>query len=220
MMYRLILFFLVVHNVALSQIGTKPQYPKPNAILVMLNESTNKIEALQKRGYSNEQIKEVKEGDKQINTSLVKDFKNNFDFCPVYFFYNKDYDAVKNKEWDKVKFYDTDFNIYALNDAKNKLGQYYIAEVGYPPIVNIAIIDKDNPPIRETDGFDGPEGSASRRDYCLLLNDDQFKILEGKLGLTNISLRRVGNIFKPSTLTFRFIGADFFNRKLQKYYKD
>jgi len=218
-MYKLILFFLVLHTVTFAQISTKLQHPKPNVILVLLNESTNKIEALQKRGLG-DKIAEVKTADKQINTSIVNDFKHYFDFCLVYFFYNKDYDAVKRKEWDKVTFYDTEHTSSPKKISLNTLGLYYIAEVGFPPIVNVALIDEKNPPLKESDGFDGSEGYATRRDYCLLLYDDQFKMLEGKLGLTNISLRRVGNIFKQSSLEYRFVGADFFNRKLQKYYKD
>ena len=218
-MYRLILFFLVVFTSASAQIGTIPKYPKPNVILVLLNESTNKIEALQKRGMS-DKIDEVKTADKQIHTSIVNDFKYNFDFCLVYFFYNKDYEAVKRKDWDNVTFYDTEHTNSPKKVSMTTFGHYYIAEVGFPPIGNLVTLDQNNPPIKESDGFEGPEGYATRRDYSLLLYDDLFKILEGKLGLTNISLRRVGNIFKPSTLEYRFIGAEVFNRKLQKYYKD
>ena len=78
---------------------------RPQVILMMLNESLNQIEALKKRGRAND-IPLLQEADREINQSIIADFTQYFSFCPVYYFYNRDYDYVKNRQWDKVIFYD------------------------------------------------------------------------------------------------------------------
>jgi hypothetical protein len=52
----------------------------------------------------------------------------------------------------------------------------------------------------------------------LLLYSPQFQLLPKPLGVTNIALRRNGNILQPKTLKYQFRGAEKLNAALLKYF--
>ena len=189
---------------------------RPQVILMMLNESLNQIEALKKRGRTND-IPLLQEADREINQSIIADFTQYFSFCPVYYFYNRDYDYVKNRQWDKVIFYDAEHISTPKKIELGNLQQYVIAEVNYVPMTNYTV--KDSVSRRKgIDYFAGEEEYASTRDYSLLLYSPLFELLPKPLGITNISLRRNGNIFQPQSMKYRFRGAEKLNAALIKYF--
>ncbi len=189
---------------------------RPQVILMMLNESLNQIEALKKRGRAND-IPLLQEADREINQSIIADFTQYFSFCPVYYFYNRDYDYVKNRQWDKVIFYDAEHISTPKKIELGNLQQYVIAEVNYVPMTNYTV--KDSVSRRKgIDYFAGEEEYASTRDYSLLLYSPLFELLPKPLGITNISLRRNGNIFQPQSMKYRFRGAEKLNAALLKYF--
>lgn len=189
---------------------------RPQVILMMLNESLNQIEALKKRGRAND-IPLLQEADREINQSIIADFTQYFSFCPVYYFYNRDYDYVKNRQWDKVVFYDAEHISTPKKIELGNLQQYVIAEVNYVPMTNYTV--KDSVSRRKgIDYFAGDEEYASTRDYSLLLYSPLFELLPKPLGITNISLRRNGNIFQPQSMKYRFRGAEKLNAALLKYF--
>lgn len=189
---------------------------RPQVILMMLNESLNQIEALKKRGRAND-IPLLQEADREINQSIIADFTQYFSFCPVYYFYNRDYDYVKNRQWDKVVFYDAEHISTPKKIELGNLQQYVIAEVNYVPMTNYTV--KDSVSRRKgIDYFAGEEEYASTRDYSLLLYSPLFELLPKPLGITNISLRRNGNIFQPQSMKYRFRGAEKLNAALIKYF--
>ena len=189
---------------------------RPQVILMMLNESLNQIEALKKRGRAND-ITLLQEADREINQSIIADFTQYFSFCPVYYFYNRDYDYVKNRQWDKVIFYDAEHISTPKKIELGNLQQYVIAEVNYVPMTNYTV--KDSVSRRKgIDYFAGEEEYASTRDYSLLLYSPLFELLPKPLGITNISLRRNGNIFQPQSMKYRFRGAEKLNAALIKYF--
>ena len=97
------------------------------------------------------------------------------------------------------------------------LQQYVIAEVNYVPMTNYTV--KDSVSRRKgIDYFAGEEEYASTRDYSLLLYSPLFELLPKPLGITNISLRRNGNIFQPQSMKYRFRGAEKLNAALLKYF--
>ena len=189
---------------------------RPQVILMMLNESLNQIEALKKRGRAND-IPLLQEADREINQSIIADFTQYFSFCPVYYFYNRDYDYVKNRQWDKVVFYDAEHISTPKKIELGNLQQYVIAEVNYVPMTNYTV--KDSVSRRKgIDYFAGEEEYASTRDYSLLLYSPLFELLPKPIGITNISLRRNGNIFQPQSMKYRFRGAEKLNAALIKYF--
>jgi hypothetical protein len=189
---------------------------RPQVILMMLNESLNQIEALKKRGRAND-IPLLQEADREINQSIIADFTQYFSFCPVYYFYNRDYDYVKNRQWDKVIFYDAEHISTPKKIELGNLQQYVIAEVNYVPMTNYTV--KDTVSRRKgIDYFAGEEEYASTRDYSLLLYTPNFELLSKPLGITNISLRRNGNILQPQSMKYRFRGAEKLNAALFKYF--
>ncbi len=185
---------------------------KPNCILVMLNESLNAIEGLKKRGRT-EDIKQIQERDREINTSIIQEFHQHFSYCPVYYFYNKDYDLVKAKQWGDVAFFDYQSLSIKKQIELTNPGNYYIAEINYPPPASYSLAT----PGKEASSYTEDDSYANSRDYHLLLYDESFRLLARPLGITNISLRRTGNIFKPETLSYRFRGADKLQAKLERY---
>lgn len=189
---------------------------RPQVILFMLNESLNQIEALKKRGRAND-IPLLQEADREINQSIIADFTQYFSFCPVYYFYNRDYDYVKNRQWDKVIFYDAEHISTPKKIELGNLQQYVIAEVNYVPMTNYTV--KDSASRRKgIDYLAGEEEYASTRDYSLLLYTANFELLSKPLGITNISLRRIGNIFQSRSMKYQFRGAEKLNAALLKYF--
>ncbi len=204
-----IIFLLIFYTNCLAAQNKDIKYFKPNVLLVMLNESITKIESYERRDMK-EEVAKIKLSDEQTNLSIVRNFKKSFSFCPVYYFYSHDYDNVKVRKWEDITFYDADLLTSKKMIEVPSLGNYFIAEVNYPPITDYEVIDPADGR-RKNDYMNGDENFAGSRDYCLLVYDEQFKLLNGKLGVTNISLRRIGNIFKPSTLEYQFSGADKLN---------
>jgi hypothetical protein len=189
---------------------------RPQVILFMLNESLNQIEGLKKRGRIND-VYLLQEADREINQSIIADFAKHFSFCPVYYFYNRDYDFVKERAWDKVVFYDAEHITTPKKIELGNLQQYLIAEVNYVPMTNYTV--KDTASRRKgIDYLAGDEEYASTRDYSLLLYTPDFQLIREPLGITNISLRRNGNIFQPKTMKYQFRGAEKLNMTLTKFF--
>lgn len=187
-------------------------YPRPKVILMMLHLSTNKIDALKKRGLS-EDISEVMAADEETNVSIMRDFSTNFTFCPVYFFYDTCYEKVKSKAWEEVTFYDYESLDRRKKVATNAFADYYIAEVGYRTPDRHLEIDI-NLPERMKDRMEGDEESASTRNYGINLYDMDFRPIPGKFGFTDISLRSRGPLFGTKKMVFE--GAATFDAKLKK----
>ena len=160
------------------------------------------------------------EEDRQTNYSIISDFKNNFSYCPVYYFYSTNYDAVKNKEWNEISFFDAEHLDSPKQIEMNSLGNYYIVEVNYPPAPVYEKIEDPNKPLRLDFYSVTTPSYANARDYSLIMYQDDFTLIKGKMAVTNISLRKVGSIFKPEGRKYRFIGAEDFQHKINKYFKD
>lgn len=210
------MFSLLIVSACLGSLHAQQRIERPQVILMMLNESLNQIEALKKRGRTAD-IPVLQESDREINQSIISDFNQHFSFCPVYFFYNRDYDYVKNRQWDKVVFYDAEHISTPKKIELGNLQQYVIAEVNYVPMTNYTVKDS----VSRRKGIDylaGEEEYASTRDYSLLLYTPNFELLPKPLGITNIALRRNGNIFKPQTLKYQFKGSEKLNAALLKYF--
>jgi hypothetical protein len=210
------LFALLIAISCFGSMRAQQRIERPQVILMMLNESLNQIEALKKRGRTAD-IPVLQEADREINQSIISDFNQHFLFCPVYFFYNRDYDYVKNRQWDKVVFYDAEHISTPKKIELGNLQQYVIAEVNYVPMTNYTVKDS----VSRRKGIDylaGEEEYASTRDYSLLLYTPNFELLPKPLGITNIALRRIGNIFKPQTLKYQFKGSEKLNAVLLKYF--
>jgi hypothetical protein len=215
-----ILYFLIsilaLSNLCIAQTSNTTLY-KPNAILFMLNKSTNKIEALKKRGLI-EYIKEIEEQDEEINRSIMVDFSKNFKYCPVYFFYSDQLELVKKRDWENVIFSDYESLVSNKKIEVHNFGNYYIAEANYPPApIYESANNGDEPSLT---GGEGPENDfANSRDYGIVVYDENFVPLKSKLRFVNISLTKTGNIFKSGSRKYRFIGAAKLTEALIKYIK-
>lgn len=73
----------------------------PKVILVMLFTETNRFDALVKaKRFQDTAI--LRKDMESVRTATVRDYTDNFKFCPVYFFNDVDVDAVKDKKFDGV----------------------------------------------------------------------------------------------------------------------
>ena len=72
-------------------------------MLVRLRTRSNSINALRKAG--NEQVaKRIEDAQAERNRSIVQAFKQEFDFCPVYFFFSDDSKNVRDHKLSEVRF--------------------------------------------------------------------------------------------------------------------
>ena len=85
----LILFFQCLESSAqlLKRRKAKPYEIRPDFILVQINTGQRKIERLKKKNET-KYLVELLNDIGSVNKNMVADFNKNFDFCPVYFFYD------------------------------------------------------------------------------------------------------------------------------------
>lgn len=210
-----LLFALILHF-ANAQSQETSVY-KPNAILFRLNESTVQMESYQRRG-DDKNVAKLKQIDKATHLTIMNDFKSHFSFCPVYFFYEKDLESVIKRDWDKIIFMDTSF---AQTDKKIKLdnvGNFFIAEINYPPSINYDTIKTAGGGISSS-VLGADDGAVASHNYYLLLYNDQYKLLPKPFRLTDIVYRKYGLLFGAEEKGYRFVGASKLDEKLKRLIK-
>jgi hypothetical protein len=96
---------------------------------------------------------------------LMKAFATHFTFCPVLFFYSNDASHVKNKDFDRVTFYNTQHQVIPADQVK--LSSFLIGEV--------ARVESDSITYVSADGT-----TKKRPSYAFsafVFRDDQFRQL-------------------------------------------
>lgn len=72
--------------------------PVPRALLVMLPTATRKMEALSRIGDT-ARLSSLRYDVAEIQRKMVADFRDNFSFCPVYFFYDTASSAIRRGDF-------------------------------------------------------------------------------------------------------------------------
>ncbi len=106
---------------------TQIQELKGGVLLVQLKTKQNTIGAYNTKGLR-EKADEVKELQALDNMSIIKGFKEYFNFCPVYFYYSSDKEHLKNKEFSSIKFLDDSLTPISLNISLDTVN-YFISGI-------------------------------------------------------------------------------------------
>lgn len=79
----------------------KPKGTKAKVVLVQLSTEHNRIDALLKeKKYA--AAKEVATDAENVITVIMKDFSDNFSYCPVYYYLDTNINKIKNREFDGI----------------------------------------------------------------------------------------------------------------------
>lgn len=102
MKVRLFFIALLLSHGALAQEGLEEaklrlQNFKEGMLLVRLQTSSKQIQALEERGRL-EEAKDFREQQYEENKETILAFRKVFDFCPVYFFYADDSEAIRQEQ--------------------------------------------------------------------------------------------------------------------------
>ena len=100
---------------------------KNSFLLIRLKTGKNTIDAMLKACQSEMAEKRQKQIDEE-NIRIIKSFRTEFDFCPVYFFYSDDSKFVAEKQFEKVKFLND--SLQPDNTIKLNSEKFFIAEWG------------------------------------------------------------------------------------------
>ncbi len=127
MVYRyLILVALALQSVLQVTAQTATEEKSPSAVLVQLPSERNRLEAFQKHKYNVPNT--VAEERDKIFAVTIADFRDHFDYCPVYYFMDTNVDAVINKQFNGVLL-DTNLkpaqNIIINSSSSKYLVVYY-----------------------------------------------------------------------------------------------
>ncbi len=103
---------------------------KNSALLVRLQDRTNTIATLKEKGLINEAEK-LAHQQRLENRETLLSFTQTFDFCPVYFFYAKDSEAIRSGDLEGILF-NTNLELVPV-----KLNKFYTAEFAETPDLGI-----------------------------------------------------------------------------------
>ncbi|MCX6297072.1 MAG: hypothetical protein NTX97_13630, partial [Bacteroidetes bacterium] len=92
---------------------------KNGALFIRLKTSFLKINALKKTGKDKE-AEEIRLSQEATNMSIIKAFKENFNFCKVYFFYSDHSTEVKEGKY-KAVIFNSDMKIDSSFNSDNYL---------------------------------------------------------------------------------------------------
>jgi len=98
-----------------------------SVLLVRLKTGKSTIDAMQKAGKTKMAANRQKQVDEE-NKRIIKAFKDEFDFCPMYFFYSDDSRLLKDKNFESIVY---------VNDSAQKdknispqFSRFFVAEFG------------------------------------------------------------------------------------------
>lgn len=103
---------------------------KKSALLVRLQDKSKTIAVLKEKGLI-KQAEELAQMQHQENREILLSFAKTFDFCPVYFFYAKDSEAIRNGDLGGVIF-DANLKLIPLS-----INQFFTAEFAETPDLGI-----------------------------------------------------------------------------------
>ena len=106
------------------------QQLRNSALLVRLQDKSVSISTLNEKGMQKEAAA-LAEEQRRENREILLSFSQTFDFCPVYFFYAKDSEAVRKGNLEGVVFN------YNLEVVKPEFEKFYTAEFAETPDLGI-----------------------------------------------------------------------------------
>ncbi|MCB0698242.1 MAG: hypothetical protein H6551_06345 [Chitinophagales bacterium] len=159
----LLLTTLLTLSTVTAQAKKKKMY-KPTAILVQLKAEQRKISELEKNNRTGS-ANMIKEDAAQVRSRMIKDFTDNFDYCPVYYFMDTDLDKIKRYDFDGVLL-DKDGNIVTSASITSGDSTFYIAYYGMPA------------PAYKDDEDKGKRKSSNVTNEALVLTDNRYNQVE------------------------------------------
>lgn len=126
--FELVVVILLMATTVFAKKKDKGNYSRvpPKYILVQLSTETNRKNALMKAGRTAD-LEVLKKDAAAVMALTRKDFKENFNYCPVYFFYDVDNQAILNRQFDVLM--DADMNKAGVNITDTN---YLIVYFGMP----------------------------------------------------------------------------------------
>ncbi|MBP6455088.1 MAG: hypothetical protein KA275_00055 [Chitinophagaceae bacterium] len=214
---KYIFLFIYLFSIVEISFAQNTSYSKPTVILFKLRTSTRKIEYLKKYG-SADQVKEVQEDDRAYNKEIVRDFKENFTYCPVYFFYDSDYDLAQKNQWEKMTFYDAESFEKEKKIEAIGINNFYFADIGfYPADTNLQA--KEFWDARAQQYVYSSE-VTSTNNYGIILYNEKFEALHGKMRFTDVIVSKKGNFMKKNAMRHYFEGAARLQKKALKFFEN
>tara|TARA_R110000868_G_scaffold59371_2_gene182222 strand:+ start:10 stop:510 length:501 start_codon:yes stop_codon:yes gene_type:complete len=112
-----------------SRIESKQQIKMlfDGVLLVRLKTRKSSIEALKKIGKF-KKAKKYEKGQVELNKAIIHAFKNNFDFCPTYYFFSNESNKIHKGALDQVKFQND--SLFHDSNISVQTKNFLIAEFG------------------------------------------------------------------------------------------
>lgn len=185
----------------------------PKAILVQLPTYQRRITYLQKAG-DDAKLKQVKIDADSMQAKMALDFSDNLNYCPVYFFYDKDIDKIKSRQFNGVLF---DKSMQAVNNPVISAtdSNYFIVQFG-------VVYVQDN---KKSEGSMSAGQNVNSDKHRLQVYNRDFKQLKKPLpmGTNNVWARskREPGAYKYQSPRFDIYYnpyAAHFNAKLHVFY--
>lgn len=184
---------------------------RPDVLFFRLPDlATNQANALQKG--DKKQAARLAEIAKNYRSAILKDFRQNFTFCTVYFFTESELQFFAEDAWSQVTFYDNKGKVVQVEKPK----QYLVANIGIkPPVYNTGV--KYGEEQVKQDEINYNENSQAHDEDGIVLRDKNIEPIKGKLLFTNSFLGKKGiGFLKPNSMDYRFRGASALELKLIK----
>lgn len=144
---------------------------KQGALLVRLFEKENQIALLEKQGKSASVIQAYKDKIAKENNEIIDAFKNNFSFCPVYFFYSKDSEHIKNRDFKQGQLINKNGE---PSDNEFSEQYFYTADLSELRVDTISYITSSTAR-DENDNITITKGKKTRVSYeAIMIRSDEF----------------------------------------------
>lgn len=210
---KLIIALLALCCASLAS-GAQENIYRPKAILIKLNTKSNAIAHLKQKGNTRKADLLRKEND-TLNARLMRDWKDHFDYCPVYFFADSNLTDVLAGRFTQVVF-DTAHRAITPEQVQAMGDQFYIAYLG----------------ARAQDDYEAAHSAPGATQLpTLIVCDSKFKTLASYQlsssmngDLVSFLLPRRGE--KPYRFRSRYFNLDYFpaaakyEKKLRNYWEE